>query len=329
MIIKIFRENQLFILLLSLLISVMVWIRVGFYDNSIPDLSTTYLSSFFYLFPALKSINNLRAICVLLNIFLLILNGSYLSRISVKYQLIPIRTSFPIFIMYIVSMPFFSRYNGFSYSLISLLGLLVVINLLFATIENKGISYRYFDCALLLAFLSFINFYVIFYIIFVLFVLIQLRGFRWRELLFILFGTLIPYIFLIALLYLFNGDVQGWFSSFKALFTTKTVLVYPDLIYGISIFSGLLFIVSSYWILRNYVKMKIVTRKYALIIFGLFVLTLCVLLFYPALNIDFIFFIALPVSFLFSYYFATCAINIFNQILFAIFLGFNLAVLLF
>lgn len=328
MIIRIFRENQLFIILLSFLISVLVWIRVGFYDQNIPDISGSFFSSAFFLLPILKSINNYQAISVLLNIALLIFSGNYLTRLCIKFQLIPIRTSLPMFILFMISMPYFSHYNGFSYPLATIPVLLLVIDLLFASAEDKGISFSYFDSALLLSFMSFFNFYIIFFVAFIFFILIQFKGLQWRELLFILFGILTPYLFLIAFLYLLDIDIQDWFSGFKALFTTKLPIILPVSFYAIIIFSGILFLVASFGIARNYVKMRTVIRKYAVVLFGLLILTFIILI-YPVLKIDYLFFLAIPLSFLFSYYFATCRINLFNQVIFVLFLGINLTFLVF
>ena len=167
---------------------------------------------------------------------------------------------------------------------------------------------------------SILNHYLVFYLLFIFFLFFRLRGARWRELVFVILGALVPYFFLFGLMYLFNADISGFLKSISVLWQYKLVFE-PDTIFkGFGIFLVLLFIIGSWQAANQYVKMKILTRKFSVTLFFLFLLSVLIVLLVPSVSQDSLFFIATPLSFLFGYYFTTCRINIFNQVLFLLFL---------
>ncbi len=119
MIIKLFRENQIFTLLLTFLLSSLAGLLVILTKDFTPGVSSIYYKSIFAIVPALKSINDFKFLSTFLNILLILYCGLYLSRITVKYQIFPIRSLLPMFIFFILSIPYFAEYNGFSYPLLT------------------------------------------------------------------------------------------------------------------------------------------------------------------------------------------------------------------
>jgi hypothetical protein len=316
MIIKLFRENQIFTILLTLLLSSLVGLLVILTKEFTPGVSSIYYKSLFAIVPTLKSINDFKILSTCLNILLILLCGFYLSRITVKYQIFPIRSLLPMFVFFILSIPYFAEYSGFSYPLLTLLVLLSALDMFFANIDLKGTSYRFFDGALLISTASLLNIYFIFFIGFVFVVWIQFRGYKWREFIFILLGTIVPYLVVFSMLYLTDISFSPIVNEFKNIAQIHSIISYNNnsLYYMIG-FIGFMTLASSVQILRDYVKMKIVVRKYSLVFLLLFLFVLLLALVFPLIERDIIFFFALPLSFLFSYYFNNCKINIFNQIL--------------
>lgn len=318
MIIRLFRENQIFTLLITFLFSSLTILLSLQIQSFTPDIDSLYLHSIFKFFPGLKSINNNQVLSTMFNVILTLVCGYYLSRIATKYAILHIRASMPMFIFLILVLPFYSKFQGFSYGLFSLLPLLAVIDMIFASLDNKDLAYRFFDSTLLITITSFFNPYLIFLIILILAIWIQYRNLRWREFLFILFGTVLPFIFFITYLYIADKQFEPLFEPYKNVGRIKTVFNLKAPHYYLIAFIGLLILSASYQITRNYVKMKIIVRKYSMIFLLIFLNILLIAIFYPFAGKDILFFFAMPLAFLFSYYFSVCKMNIFNQLLFLI-----------
>lgn len=328
MIIWIFRENQIFTTLFTLLLATITWLYVIITKSFIPDFNSIYLSTTFYYLPGLKSINELKILSSGLNVLLVLICGLYLSRIIFKYNILHGRSSLPMFIFFILSIPYFTEYNGFSYPLLTLTILIIVIDMIFASLDKKSNSYRFFDSVFLISTASLLNTYFIFFVVFILLIWIQFRNLRWREFVFIILGTVTPFVILIAILYLNNQEILPVFNAFSELKGIKIVYPFDTKIYYLIGITGFLIIVSSFLVIRNYVKMKILTRKYSLIFLFLFFSVLLIAYFFPLTERDVIFFFAMPIAFLLGYYFSICKVNIFNQILFLALIIGNLLVII-
>lgn len=327
MLIRVFRENQTFTFLSGFLLAIGLWILVGYGNNYEPDYQTLFNSAIFYLFPNLKAFNNHKLLCSALNIFFLVINGYYLSKILFKYQLLPRRTMLPLFVFILISIPYFLSYSGLSYSLITLLLVIRVIQVLFASLESQKVSYGYFDSALLISVASIFNFYSIFLVLFLIYVLLQFKGPALREFLFILVGLIVPYLIFVAILYLFDQNIEGLLKSYKQMFSMRTVITISFFVKILFSFTGFLALISSLRMINGFIKMKIVTRKYSVVFLGFFIIALFIAVFYPIADKDIIFFMGLPLSYLFSYYFTTCKITLITQVLFLLLIGGNIAVL--
>ncbi len=324
MIIRAFRENQTFALLFSFLISVLLWVMVGYVKPYEPDYQTLFNSSLFFLFPGLKEINSFRLVCSAINILFVFIAGIYLSRIAFKFQLLSRRTLLPLVIFLIITLPYFVVYSGLSYALLSITLILRMLDILFMSLGKQKVSYGYFDAALLISFCSIFNFYTALLVVFLIFVLIQFKGLQWRELLFIIIGMLVPYIIFIAMLYIINMDINAFFISYKKMFSMRVVFDNNLSLFILGAYTLFLLIIGTIKMMNSLVKMKILTRKYSIVFFGLFLTSMLIAVFYPVADRDIIFYVALPLSYLFGYYFANCRVTLVNQVMFLLLIGGNI-----
>jgi hypothetical protein len=326
MLIKVFKENQGFTFLFLLLLSAVLWALVVFRKTIEPGVLSLYDHSIFFLFPSLKNINQNFSLSIVLNILLILISGYYLSRIVIKYQLIPGRSILPMLTFFFLSLPWFSTYRGFSYALFTLPVLLYITDILFRSAEEKRLSFAYFNAAMIISVASLFNFFIAFYLLFIFFLFFRLRGGLWREVLFIILGAILPYVVFFAMLYLFDADIQSFLSSYIILNTYHFVFeaTNPEIL--LLLFLGIFFFVASWKAMNQYVKMKIIVRKYSVLLLVLFALSIILGLLFQSINRDIMLFIAVPLSFLFGFYFTTCRTNIFNQILFLLFMAGNASV---
>jgi hypothetical protein len=327
MILKLFRNNQIFASLFTSLLTVLLWYASGFH-NAISGVESTCNSALLYVVPTIRQIDSMRAVSSAINLIVLVFCSVYFSRIFVRYQIIPQRTSLPSLMLILISAPYFQLYSGISFPLLSFFILLIILDMLFSTIDSKTTSMRFFDSALILSIASLINFYFLCFTLFLIFVWIQFRGFgKWRELVYIFIGIAIPYLFYFTGLYLADIDIRGILNANLILCENRHSIPLSIPLYALGGLTALLILVASIHIIQKYMKMKIVTRKYSLIFLSLFTVILLITIFYPGIGSDIIFFLSLPIAFLFSYYFSTCRMNLFSQILLILLIAGNIFIL--
>lgn len=328
MILRIFRDNQVFTFLITFLLAVSTWL---FNILEAPQILISpdyyYPFSIFRVFPVLTAINEHPNLTAGINILLAFVSGFYLLVITIKYQVIQLRSSITMFLFLLLTIPYFQVNQGLSFPLVSLFFTLLVFDILFASLEKKFMTYRFFDSALIIAVLSMFNFYCIFFAFFILFIWLQFRRKYWREALLILFGILLPYAIMFVFLYIYGYDTKNWYSGdFKQIIQTEIIHFDPALktLSGITI---IVFLLSSVKIIRDYFKMKIITRRYSLTFLFLFLVVILIILLSPQTGFDILFFLSVPLSFLFAYYFTYCKANIYNQLLLLLLIAGNLVVL--
>lgn len=323
MLLRVFRENQAFSLLLMLLLSVLLVIFIGIENSYEPTILSLYNHSAFYLFPWLRNIDSNTILSTIINLFFILFTGFYLTRLTIKHQLLPTRNLMPMFLFFFMCLPWHASYSGLSFQLLTLPILLFVTDNLFSAAEKKQLSLSFFNTSMLLSLASIFYFNIIFYLLFIFFLYFRLRGAYWRELVFIILGAALPYFILFTILYLLDIDSMNYIDSIKVLWQYKLVFNSGNVFLGNLIFSGILFLIASWQAMSQYVKMKIITRKFSVSLFSLFVLTVAFVLLVPSINRDGIVYLAIPLAFLYGYYFTTCRINIINQVLFFLFLAGN------
>lgn len=329
MLLRVFRENQAFSLLLMLLLSALLVIFMGIGNSYEPSILSLYNHSAFYLFPWLRNIDSNTVLSTIINIFFVLFTGFYLTRLTIKHQLLPTRNLMPMFLFFFMCLPWYASYSGLSFQLITLPILLFVTDNLFRAAENKQHSMSFFNSAMLLSLASIFYFNIIFYLLFIFFLYFRLRGAYWREFVFIIIGAALPYFILFTTLYLLDIDSAEYVHSIRILWQYKLIFNSGNIFMINIIFSGVLFLIASWQAINQYVKMKIITRKFSISLFSLFVLSVAFVLLVPSINRDGIVYLAIPLAFLYGYYFTTCRINIINQVLFFLFLAGNAATIVY
>ncbi|MBN1117454.1 MAG: hypothetical protein JXA77_09635 [Bacteroidales bacterium] len=318
MILRLFRENQTFTLLFTLLYAIFIWLFNGLVLDLTPDFGSFYHFGIYSFIPSLSNFNKFGLLTTGINVILIFITGVYLNRITVKYQVIRLRSNLPLFMFFVLSTSFFITNNGISFPLLTVFILLIIVDMIFSSLDNKAVSFRFFDSSLLIAIASLIHTHFVVFYIFILFIWIQYRLHHWRELVFIIFGAFLPYFFLVVVFYLAGSNLSEWKDSVAIITEFNTVLIYRNSFYYLTGFLLFMFLATSGKILQDWVKMKINVRKYSLIFLTLFITAILITLIFPVFEKEIIFFFALPLSFLFAYYFASCRITIFNQVLFVL-----------
>jgi hypothetical protein len=190
---------------------------------------------------------------------------------------------------------------------------------LFSAYKTDGVSVNFLDCGLLISVASLVYFPAIVFFFFLLAAISLLRPLIWREWVFALIGLLIPYLFLFSGYYIWDLSASDLVSKVSASFTS------PGIDYKLSqmvnwTFVLLFIITGSYFIATYFDSMKIHARKFFMVFWVFFLFGLLIFLVRINSGVGMVYFISIPLAYLFSFYFIKCKTNWINEIVFALLL---------
>ncbi len=239
-----------------------------------------------------------------LALFLIIGQAFYIVSMGTNYILYDARTYLPGF-FFVLASACFPEVQRFNPVLFANIFLLIALDKLFDSYKKEGVSFLFFEAALLISIGSFFYPNLIFFLFFLWTSLIILRPFNWREWVFTLIGMAMPYILWAGYYFVMGKNVPEYFQQ---LWRNITVSIpgwnyFKIINYILYSFLALLIIISSYIYLSQFYTKKVQTRKFFLVLFWLFLNCIGILFFVPSAYAEMLFIIAIPVSYLLSYYF--------------------------
>jgi len=264
---------------------------------------------------------NLPILRKLIALILLILNGLWLARMNTKFILIKSRTYLPA-VFYTLICSSFINLHDLIPALIASTLFIIALEIMFDSYNEERLSYKFFEAAFLVSLASLTWSTIALYLIVIWIVLSILRNAGWREWAFTIIGFALPYLFLYTIYYLTGQDIPAITQNILSNFALEKEIDLPGLMP--MIFSGfmtLLIIVASIKLLGAYQGMKIYISKFFMVLFFIFLFTLGInlILYHKALEL--IFFYAIPISYLLTFYFIQIRSKAMGEILFTIFLG--------
>ena len=156
------------------------------------------------------------------------------------------------------------------------------------------------------------------------------RTFQWREWVFTILGFLIPCLFLFAWYYLSGQDLAGNWEKIRYNFVHDRASGYLNLYY-LLFYAYLLLIIllASRKMISTYQISKIYIRKFFHLNFWIFAFTLAAFLIIYSRAIEMTYFLAIPVSYVLSYYFFNIRSKLAGEILFALLFAGYILILIF
>jgi len=206
-------------------------------------------------------------------------------------------------------------------ALFAIICIIPVIEKIFGSYKEEELSYKYFEAALLISIGS------MFYsraalLMFVLWTALAiLRTPNWREWILSVIGFILPYIFLILILYLINKNIGEYFFKIASNFRISRGLSFFNL-FSIINYAFLLFLIaiSSFQMIRIYQGLKIYARIYYRIFFWMFIITLVFGVGFYNQSAELLYFLAIPVSYILTFYFYSLKLDWLGEILFTFFI---------
>jgi len=319
MLLKLFKGNQPALIIIIPLFTALLWIR-SFIDPSVFKLNFDVNEMPLWHFINIHTAGFI-VIRKIIAFILLITNSLWLSRISTKFILVQPRTYLPaLFFGFICSgMVFLQDLNP---ALFAVTCFIPALEKMFGSYKKEELSYKYFEAAMLISVGS------LFYsraalLMFVLWTALAiLRTPNWREWALSLVGFILPYIFLILILYMLDINIKDYFNNIITNFRIGRGVHYFNL-FSIICYAFVLFLVviASFQMIRIYHGLKIYARMYYRIFFWMFVLILIFGLAFYNQSAELLYFLAIPISYILTFHFYSLKLDWLGEILFTAFIA--------
>ena len=315
MLLKYFNSNRISILLFISLLPVVYWIPSFFQSaaHAAPEPSGIPLGRWILAFN-----RDFRILASLLAMILVAVNAYLLVQLNIIHIFIPVRTQLPSFFYALVVIGM-TQLHQLTPALIASTMLIVLLFRIFSAYKIEGISIHFLDAGMLIALASMVYFPSLVFFLFLLVGMTIIRPFVWREWVFAILGLAIPYIFLISVYYLadlpfadYLHDIAGSLKKPEQHFKLSQIVNW--------IYVLVFMLFSSYFMAEAMNKMKIHARKFFLVSLLLFLFSVLIYLLIRGAGAGMVYFVSIPLAYLFAYYFAKCPHTWYNELFFLLFL---------
>ena len=269
--------------------------------------------------PVVKLLGTNAFLHSLVSLVLVIALGFLMQAINARYAFIRIRSKLPG-VLFVIVLSGFLELHTLHPVYFGALFVLFAISRAFSMFEKARPYSAVFDVGFLLGVASLFCFnLVILFPAFLLSVFLLSRETKWRELLIIILGFLLPFVFAVS--YAFVTDkLPQTLTAFSQSLTVVVNHLKDNLVLQ-AYLAVLIFytLIASLDILKQYDKKKISSRKYFTVFFWLFVFSLIGFVFVPAISQEMLVISAIPVTFLISNFFVFMKRKVWGELLFGVF----------
>lgn len=315
MLLKYFNSNRISILLFISLLPAVYWIPSLFISagNVIPEPAGILLGRWILAFN-----HDFRFMASVLALILVIINAYLLVQLNTVHIFIPVRTQLPSY-FYALLVIGLTQMHQLTPPLVASTLLILVLFRILSAYKTDSFSIHFMDSGMLIALASLVYFPALVFFLFLLASMIILRPFIWREWLFTFLGLMIPYVFLISIYYLadipfatYFDDIAGSLKKAEQHFKLSQIVSWSYVL--------LLMLIGSYFMVGAINSMKIHARKFFLVYLLFFLLSILIYLLFRGAGAGMVYFVAIPLAYLFTYYFVKCRRTWYNEIFFLLFL---------
>jgi hypothetical protein len=313
MFLKYFNSNRISVIVLITLLPVVYWIPSLFQETSVYITEPAGVP----LGRLIISFNrDFRLISSLVALLLVMFNAYLLIQLNTVNIFIPVRTQLPSF-FYVILAISMSELHQLTPALVSSTLLILVFYRIFSAYKSERISINFMDAGLLISTASLIYFPSLFFFFFLLASMVFLRPFNWRESAFAVLGLLWPYFFLISVYYLADIPITDFYRDVVDSFIKQAQNYKLSHLIN---WSYVLFfmLISSVYMVGAIDMMKIHARKFFLVFLVFFLVSVLIFVIIPGAGM--VYFISVPLAYLFSYYFIKCKRTWYNELFFTVIL---------
>lgn len=271
--------------------------------------------------PIHSIINQSQLASVAISLVLIIVLGFLMQMLNAQYLFIRIRSKLPgiLYVLVIGGFVFMHTshpvFFGAAFVLLS-------IYRLFSSFEKKKPYSAIFDSGFFLGLGSLFYYHLVFlYPAFLVGVIILSRETKWRELLILFLGFILPYIFAFTYVF-FTNNLEETLAVFVKQIITPVNHFKAN--FNLYLYMGTLVfytLVASIDILKQYDHKKVSSRKYFTVYFWIFSCSVLSFAFVPGASTEILLISCIPVTFLISNLFVFMKKRFWGELLFILFIG--------
>ncbi len=253
--------------------------------------------------------------------FFWLITGYLLTALNHRYLFLKTRTLLPLFFTMTLTSPVtgLAEINNLT---LTLPFLAVILHLVFRTYRNNKLDLSFFMAAFWAGLISLISLKSSIFMIIIWISLLSLRPFYLREWLVTFLGFLTPWFLYFSTGFLLDHDPAVLFRQALAAFPAQWPPSRPGTAEMIFLlYLAVLTLAASVFAFFSLSSMKTRSRKFNMIFFWTALLSLLLMLHFRSCWTSFFSFLALPLSFLFAFYFASEKTTLGKRILFDLYLA--------
>lgn len=327
MLLRSFKSGKLALLLVIPVLAGLMWLKYFILPQPVEMSFEPNAMPFYDWF--LGQLENHPLLSRILTLLLLIFIGMWVSRMNTKFIILQHRTYLPA-IIYIVLVSSYQPLQVLNPAVFAAAFFVLSLDVMLDAYKKEGLAHEFFMAGFLIAIASLFYARAAFLMLIVWTGLAILRPVQWREWVFTVLGFAVPIIFLFASYYLSGVDSAASWELIRQDFIHDRTAEIPNYIY--LAFYGyvlILILLASRKMLYDFQKLKIYIRKFFRLNFWIFAFVLAIFLIIYSRAMEMIYFLAIPVSYILSYYFFNTRSRLRGEIIFTLFLAGYVVIIIF
>ncbi len=316
MLLRSFKSGQPLLLFLIPVLAVLMWLKYIILPQPVQMSFEPYPMPFYHWLSSLL-INQLiigKIITLGIHVFIAL----WIPRMNTKFILLQQRTYLPA-IIYLIVVSSYLPLQQLNPAVFACLFLVFSVEIMITAYRKEGLAHEFFMAAFLISLASLFYARAMFLMLVVWTGLSLFRSFQWREWVFTFLGFATPYVFLFAGYYLAGQDLLQHWEDIRRNFIhdrgTGNLGLYYIIFYA---YLFLLILLASRKMLMTYQGLKIFIRKFFRLNFWIFTFVVAVWLIIYNRDIEMLLFIAVPVSYILTYFFLNIRYKLAGEIIFSL-----------
>ncbi len=319
MFLKLFKSGQPALLVFIPFFAVLLWLKYFILPQPVGMAFEPNPMPFYHWTSAL--LENQPVLGKIITLGILVFIGLWLARINTKFIILQQRTYLPT-VVYLLVVSSYQPLQQLNPAVFACVFLVIGIEIMFGAYRKEGLALEFFMASFLFSLASLFYARAAFLMLVVWTALALFRTPYWREWVLTLFGFIAPYVILFTWYYLDGQNLAEHWEAIRYNFVHDRGTGYLNNFYqGFYGFLLLVILLASRKMLSDYQGLKIYIRKFFRLNFWIFIFILTVFVVIYSSAIEMICFLAIPISYIISYYFLNMRSRIAGEITFSLLLA--------
>jgi hypothetical protein len=301
MILKFFKQTLPSVFILITVVAMLLWLK--------STITSAHFESYFdsVKMPFYLGIANIIGNSIILSkvfgFIMLLFSAFSLLQFNSKHIIIKYRTYLPS-LFYILLSSSFVPLQRLNPAVFASFFLIIAINQIFSVYDNSKPLDNIFKAGLFVGIAALFYLPAIFYFVLLLIAILIIKSIDFRDLTAALFGFLTPWFFYFSYHYLVNDNALAIFQIFEVTWNVRPAEKELGMLFIVFYsFCGLIFVISSTFLLRSLPTQKISIRKFHTIFLWFILISGAITFFVPFCSVEMLYIASFPVSFIISNYF--------------------------